>query len=78
MRPNPGERSTVAPFSLVAPDAANQAAEAWTDKPDRAVPVLIAAFEGWNDAADAASGAVDHLMREWDATVVAAIDPRWR
>jgi proteasome assembly chaperone (PAC2) family protein len=38
-------------------------------------PVLIAAFEGWNDAADAASGVVDHLMKEWDAKVVAAIDP---
>ena len=38
-------------------------------------PVVIAAFEGWNDAAEAASGAVDHLIRVWDATVVGAIDP---
>jgi proteasome assembly chaperone (PAC2) family protein len=38
-------------------------------------PVVIAAFEGWNDAADAASGVVDHLMRVWDARVVGAIDP---
>jgi proteasome assembly chaperone (PAC2) family protein len=38
-------------------------------------PVLIAAFEGWNDAADAASGAVDHLLDVWGATLVAAIDP---
>ena len=38
-------------------------------------PVLIAAFEGWNDAADAASAVVDHLMAVWDAKVVAAIDP---
>ena len=38
-------------------------------------PILIAAFEGWNDAADAASSVVDHLMRVWDARVVAAIDP---
>ncbi|HSV38471.1 MAG TPA: PAC2 family protein, partial [Nocardioidaceae bacterium] len=45
------------------------------DVPDLRAPVLIAAFEGWNDAADAASGVVDHLMREWDAQVVAAIDP---
>jgi proteasome assembly chaperone (PAC2) family protein len=37
--------------------------------------VLIAAFEGWNDAADAASGAVDHLLEVWDARLVAAIDP---
>jgi hypothetical protein len=38
-------------------------------------PVVIAAFEGWNDAADAASSAVDHLMRVWNARVVGAIDP---
>jgi proteasome assembly chaperone (PAC2) family protein len=38
-------------------------------------PVVIAAFEGWNDAADAASGVVDHLMRVWKARVVGAVDP---
>ncbi len=38
-------------------------------------PLLIAAFEGWNDAADAASSVVDHLIRVWHARVVAAIDP---
>ncbi|MDP9443059.1 MAG: PAC2 family protein [Actinomycetota bacterium] len=38
-------------------------------------PVLIAAFEGWNDAGEAASGAVDHLMQVWDAAPVAALDP---
>ncbi|MDQ1104169.1 hypothetical protein QE364_001999 [Nocardioides zeae] len=38
-------------------------------------PVVIAAFEGWNDAADAASGVVDHLMDVWSARVVGALDP---
>lgn len=38
-------------------------------------PVVIAAFEGWNDAGDAASGVVDHLMEAWSARVVGAIDP---
>jgi len=38
-------------------------------------PVVIAAFEGWNDAAEAATGAVDHLIDEWDADLVTAIDP---
>ncbi len=38
-------------------------------------PIMIAAFEGWNDAADAASGVVDHLLSVWDSTLVAAIDP---
>lgn len=38
-------------------------------------PVMICAFEGWNDAAGAASGVVDHLIEVWDARMVAAIDP---
>ncbi|MDX6222824.1 MAG: hypothetical protein QOD91_1878 [Frankiales bacterium] len=38
-------------------------------------PVLIAAFEGWNDAGDAATAAVEHLEEVWDATPLAAIDP---
>ncbi|MDQ1696186.1 MAG: hypothetical protein QOJ03_1539 [Frankiaceae bacterium] len=36
---------------------------------------MLAAFEGWNDAADAASGAIEHLEREWQAQPFAAIDP---
>jgi proteasome assembly chaperone (PAC2) family protein len=36
---------------------------------------MIAAFEGWNDAADAASSVIDHLITVWNARVVAAIDP---
>ncbi len=43
--------------------------------PDLESPVLIAAFEGWNDAAEAASAVVDHLIKVWNARVVAAIDP---
>jgi proteasome assembly chaperone (PAC2) family protein len=45
------------------------------DVSDLENPVVIAAFEGWNDAAEAATGVVDHLMKVWDATVVGAIDP---
>ena len=45
------------------------------DLPDLVAPVVIAAFEGWNDAADAASSVVDHLMEVWDARVVGAVDP---
>lgn len=37
-------------------------------------PVLIAAFEGWNDAGDAASGAVEHLELTWDAKPLAELD----
>ena len=37
--------------------------------------MAIAAFEGWNDAAEAASGLVNHLGIAWSSTPVAAIDP---
>ena len=26
-------------------------------------PILVAAFEGWNDAAEAATGLIDHLLQ---------------
>jgi proteasome assembly chaperone (PAC2) family protein len=38
-------------------------------------PILVAAFEGWNDAGDAATDAVEHLADVWDGVEVAALDP---
>ena len=38
-------------------------------------PVAIAAFEGWNDAADASTAAVEHLEQVWTARPVTALDP---
>ncbi|HEY2506011.1 MAG TPA: PAC2 family protein [Streptosporangiaceae bacterium] len=38
-------------------------------------PALIAAFEGWNDAGEAASSAVSQLMSAWDAKAIGEIDP---
>jgi proteasome assembly chaperone (PAC2) family protein len=38
-------------------------------------PVMIAAFEGWNDAGEAASGAVAHLERVWESEPVGELDP---
>jgi hypothetical protein len=38
-------------------------------------PVAIAAFEGWNDAADASTAAIEHLQQVWSARQVAEIDP---
>jgi predicted ATP-grasp superfamily ATP-dependent carboligase len=38
-------------------------------------PALIAAFEGWNDAGEAASGAISHLIEAWSAKHVGEIDP---
>ncbi|HYZ56852.1 MAG TPA: PAC2 family protein [Streptosporangiaceae bacterium] len=37
--------------------------------------MAIAAFEGWNDAGEAASGVISHLGIAWQATPIAAIDP---
>lgn len=42
--------------------------------PELIDPVMVAAFEGWNDAGDAASAAVAHLEREWKGEVFAALD----
>lgn len=39
------------------------------------VTVLIAAFEGWNDAGEAASGALKFLHHLWGAKRVAVIEP---
>lgn len=38
-------------------------------------PILIAAFEGWNDAAEAATGAVDHLLTSWTHRKLAELNP---
>lgn len=43
--------------------------------PELVDPVLIAAFEGWNDAGEAASAVIRHLSEVWEAEVVAALDP---
>jgi proteasome assembly chaperone (PAC2) family protein len=42
--------------------------------PELVNAVMVAAFEGWNDAGDAATGVVEHLELAWDATPVASID----
>jgi hypothetical protein len=43
--------------------------------PDLREPVLVAAFEGWNDAAEAASGVLDHLLEVYDGQLFAEVDP---
>ena len=45
------------------------------DLPELHNPVLIAAFEGWNDAGEAATSVVAHLAQVWEAEAVAALDP---
>ena len=38
-------------------------------------PILIAAFEGWNDAGESASGAISHLLTMWKHQQIAHLDP---
>lgn len=43
--------------------------------PELVDPVLIAAFEGWNDAGEASSGVIAHLESAWKAEPLIALDP---
>jgi len=43
-------------------------------RPELERPILIAGFTGWNDAADAASVAVDTIMNSWQARRFGAFD----
>jgi predicted ATP-grasp superfamily ATP-dependent carboligase len=46
-----------------------------TARPELERPVLIAAFRGWNDGAQAASLAAGYLARLWGADQIADVDP---
>lgn len=45
--------------------------------PDAAIPdaMMLAAFEGWNDAGNAASSAILHLREHWHSTTERTLDP---
>src|SRR4051794_37803087 len=47
----------------------------WEDRPRLRRPVLVAAFEGWNDAADAPTPAARFLRDHWAARPFASVDP---
>ena len=47
----------------------------WEQRPALRRPLLVAAFSGWNDAGDAATGAADWLIRQNDPLRIATIDP---
>jgi len=47
----------------------------WIDRPVLREPVVVAAFEGWNDAGDAASTAARYFVERWDLDQVAEVDP---
>ncbi|MFN3866749.1 MAG: PAC2 family protein [Demequina sp.] len=49
------------------------------DQTDSAIPadetVMVAAFEGWNDAGSSASAALDHIAQTWGSTEHSTLDP---
>lgn len=47
----------------------------YDDLPTLTDPVLIAAFEGWNDAGEAASSTIMHLREVWQAELLIELDP---
>lgn len=44
------------------------------ERPTLRQPILLAAFEGWNDAAEGATAALEFLRENWDATEFASIE----
>ena len=46
----------------------------WVEEPSLRDPVAILAFEGWNDAADAASRVLYYLMEHYDEMPIAHLD----
>lgn len=47
----------------------------WHRRPELRSPVVVAAFEGWNDAGEAATGAVRAMAEAWSAEPFADVDP---
>ena len=45
------------------------------DLRDLVDPVVVVAFGGWNDAGNAATGAIEHLAEAYQAEPVYALDP---
>lgn len=43
--------------------------------PELVDPIMVAAFEGWNDAAEAASGVIEHLLDTWEPDQIAEVEP---
>lgn len=43
--------------------------------PELTEPLVVAAFEGWNDAGESASGVIEHLDQAWHAVPLTELDP---
>lgn len=47
----------------------------WASRPQVRRPIVIVAFEGWNDAGDGASGAARWMAQHWATVPLATLDP---
>ena len=47
----------------------------WRERPELRSPALVCAFNGWNDAGEAATAALGFLIESFEAREVARIDP---
>ena len=47
----------------------------WGEAPSLQNPLLVVAFEGWFDAGECATGAIQWIVDQYDARQVAQIDP---
>ena len=48
----------------------------WDELRNLRRPAVVAAFSGWNDAGEAASGVIDHLAEQYETRFIAALDPQ--
>src|SRR5262245_21906479 len=46
----------------------------WDSRPELREPMMIAAFDGWTDAGNAATGAASYLSKRWAAESFASIE----
>ena len=47
----------------------------WERTPKLRSPVLVTAFEGWNDAGEAATDSIDHIRQLWDTELLGELEP---
>lgn len=47
----------------------------WERIPQLRSPVMVTAFEGWNDAGESATDAVDHLRQVWESNFLGELEP---
>ncbi len=47
----------------------------WEQTPKLRSPVLVTAFEGWNDAGEAATDSIDHMRQIWGAELLGELEP---